>query len=73
MDEDSDFLGLPGEMDSHPTGQGIVQCLRMLVDEAAELRLGRTLAALRTAIEVCAAECDHTDVTQPRTDTSRLH
>ena len=35
---------------------GIMQCLRMLAEEAANLRLSRTLAALREAIDVCAAE-----------------
>jgi len=35
---------------------GIMQCLRMLAEEAASLRLSRTLAALREAIDVCAAE-----------------
>lgn len=40
------------------TASGIVQCLRMLAEEAAALRLGRTLAALQTAIDVCAAETD---------------
>ena len=33
-----------------------MQCLRMLAEEAASLRLARTLAALREAIDVCAAE-----------------
>jgi hypothetical protein len=35
---------------------GIMQCLQMLAEEAASLRLSRTLAALREAIDVCAAE-----------------
>jgi hypothetical protein len=45
------------------TASGIVQCLRMLAEEAAALRLARTLAALQTAIDVCAAETDHGGVT----------
>jgi hypothetical protein len=38
------------------TATGILQCLRMLAEEAAMLRLSRTLDALREAIETCAAE-----------------
>jgi hypothetical protein len=44
--------------EADPTARGIVQCLHMLAEEAACLRLDRTLAALRTAMEVCAAEGD---------------
>ena len=49
------------DADGDPTAQGIVQCLRMLADEAAALGLGRTLAALRTAITVCASEGETAD------------
>ena len=35
---------------------GIVECLRMLADEAAELQLDDTLRALREAIAVCQTE-----------------
>jgi hypothetical protein len=46
------------ETEGAPSGRGIVQCLRMLADEAAALGLGDTLAALRTAIMVCVGEHD---------------
>ncbi len=38
------------------TATGILQCLRMLAEEAASLQLTRTLTALREAIETCVAE-----------------
>ncbi len=38
------------------TATGILQCLRMLAEEAASLQLTRTLVALRTAIDACASE-----------------
>ncbi len=38
------------------TATGILHCLRMLAEEAAMLRLSRTLDALRDAIEACASE-----------------
>lgn len=38
------------------TATGILQCLRMLAEEAESLRLTRTLVALREAIETCSAE-----------------
>ncbi len=41
-----------------PSADGILQCLRMLADEAASLQLCATLDALRTAMAVCAAESD---------------
>jgi hypothetical protein len=39
--------------------KSIVQCLRMLAEEAAGLRLSRTLAALQAAIDTCVAENGH--------------
>ena len=63
MDDDSgfpDFIDTP-DQDSDPTARGIVQCLRMLAEEAASLGMARTLDALETAIKVCAAEGDATD------------
>lgn len=42
--------------DDDAAARGIVQCLRMLAEEAASLRLARTRAALQAAIDVCAAE-----------------
>ncbi len=38
------------------TATGILHCLRMLAEEAAMLRLSRTLDALREAIDTCASE-----------------
>ncbi len=38
------------------TATGILQCLRMLAEEAASLHLTRTLVALRNAIDACASE-----------------
>lgn len=51
MTEDDTFSS---ECEANATG--IMHCLRMLADEAASLRLSRTLAALRDAIDACAAE-----------------
>ncbi len=44
----------PSEHEADP--RGIMQCLRMLTEEAATLGLGRTCEALREALDVCAAE-----------------
>jgi len=41
---------------SESAATGILQCLRMLAEEAATLHLTRTLAAIRGAIETCASE-----------------
>ncbi len=38
------------------TATGILQCLRMLAEEAASLQLTRTLSVLEEAIETCVAE-----------------
>jgi hypothetical protein len=51
MTEDDTFTS-----ECEANAAGIMQCLRMLAEEAASLRLARTLAALRQAIDVCAAE-----------------
>ncbi len=50
----SDSERLTDEPDANATG--ILLCLRMLADEAADLRLQETLAALRYAITACEAE-----------------
>jgi hypothetical protein len=39
-----------------PSATGIMQCLRMLAEEAGSLRLVRTLLLLREAAEVCHDE-----------------
>jgi hypothetical protein len=49
--EDADEAELNGA-----TASGIAHCLHMLADEAATLQLGRTLRAIRRAIEICSAE-----------------
>jgi uncharacterized protein with ATP-grasp and redox domains len=51
MTEDDPFTS-----ECEANARGIMQCLRMLAEEAALLHLSRTLAALREAIDVCAAE-----------------
>ena len=38
------------------TATGIILCLRMLAQEAAELQLGSTLSALQRAIQTCEEE-----------------
>jgi hypothetical protein len=84
MDDDTsfpDFLDGPDtEADADPTARGIVQCLRMLAEEAASLGMVRTLDALQTAIKVCAAEGDAVetlgesdDVRLRAAGSSRLH
>jgi hypothetical protein len=42
--------------DVHATASGIIECLRMLADEAASLQLSRTTDALRRVILLCRAE-----------------
>lgn len=42
------------ECEATPTG--LMQCLRMLVDEAALLRLPDTMSALEDALEACRSE-----------------
>jgi hypothetical protein len=44
----------PAEVDT--TARGIIQCLRMLAEEAGALRLPETLVALQAALETCRAE-----------------
>jgi len=51
MTDDDPFIS-----ECEANAKGIMQCLRMLAEEAAHLHLSRTLAALREAISVCAAE-----------------
>jgi len=41
-----------------PSARGLLDCLRMLTDEALALRLTGTAKALRAAIAVCAAESE---------------
>jgi len=41
-----------------PSARGLLDCLRMLTDEAVAMRLTDTADALRAAIAVCAAESE---------------
>lgn len=45
---------IPRDADASPGG--IADCLRMLADEAASLRLVRTLVALLETMEICRIE-----------------
>ena len=58
--QEGEFLAMqeddPTLLDSDASADGIIQCLRMLADEAADLRLASTLKALREAIDVCQSE-----------------
>jgi hypothetical protein len=73
MDDDTRFLGpMDGlDNDSDPTARGIVQCLRMLAEEAVALGLPRTLDALQAAMQVCAGESDSEDVLDAMDDGER--
>jgi hypothetical protein len=63
MDDDSFMPDVPDapDGDADPTARGIVQCLRMLAEEAASLGMARTLEALKAAMTVCAEEGDAAD------------
>ena len=56
----SDQPTFPSDLDDapYPSARGILDCLRMLTDEATALRLADTVDALRAAIAVCAAETE---------------
>ena len=60
MDDDSGFPDPldpdTPDSDADPTARGIMQCLRMLAEEATALGMPRTLDALQAAIAACAAE-----------------
>jgi hypothetical protein len=63
MDDDSGYPDSPDmpAWDSDPTARGIMQCLRLLAEEAASIGMARTLDALRTAMRICAVEGDAAD------------
>ncbi len=46
------------EEDIGATTRGLVQCLRMLAEEAASLNLASTVVALREALVTCNEEID---------------
>lgn len=46
----------PTIIDPRSSATGILHCLRMLAEEAADLRLAETLRALHEAIAVCQSE-----------------
>jgi hypothetical protein len=60
MVDDDLGLNLPAS-----SATGILECLRMLADEAAELQLGDTLRALHRAIAVCQTERGKADPADP--------
>lgn len=45
-----------GDEEVLATPNGLLQCLRMLVEEASVLRLERTFAALQDAVDICNSE-----------------
>lgn len=44
------------ETECPASAEGIVHCLRMLTEEAAALKLSRTLAALKETLAICESE-----------------
>ena len=44
--------------DFEPTPEGLLRCLQVLSEEAAQLSLSRTFAALQEAIAICGEETD---------------
>lgn len=70
-------LGRMGDDDpdkeGSPTAAGILACLRMLVAEAASLRMTETVTALSHAIAACAAERRATGIPGPGPGGARLH
>ena len=59
--DDEDLFSSDCDSDCDATATGIISCLRMLADEAATLKLARTITALRETIEICAAEVVRAD------------
>lgn len=49
----------------HATARGIIQCLRMLAEEASSLELTFTVRALRSAIGICEFESCASPALQP--------
>jgi hypothetical protein len=49
---------MPDDLDTDcaATPSGIMQCLRMLAEEAATLNLSRTLLAIHEALQTCESE-----------------
>ena len=49
---------MPDDLDTDCTASpsGIMQCLRMLAEEAATLNLSRTLLAIHEALQACESE-----------------
>jgi len=47
------------------TSIGLIQCLRMLVEEASILQLDRTIAALQGALDTCNLEVSANLVADP--------
>lgn len=53
-----------------PTAQGIAQCLIMLAEEAAELGLPHTIAALRRVARICQLESQRAEQPTPAPTTA---
>lgn len=70
-DIDMEDIDTPSE-DCPASARGIIDCLRMLVEEAAGLRLNGTTAALERAIAVCTAECADFAMFPPDFDTIEI-
>ena len=47
------------------TSVGLIQCLRMLAEEASILRLERTFAALQGALDTCNLEISANSIADP--------
>ncbi len=47
------------------TSVGLIQCLRMLAEEASILRLDRTVAALQDALDTCHLEVSANLIADP--------
>jgi hypothetical protein len=54
------------DSDCPATPSGIMQCLRMLAEEAATLNLSHTLHAINEALEACAREGSETATPEAR-------
>jgi hypothetical protein len=61
------------DTDCSATPTGIMQCLRMLAEEAATLNLSRTLVAIQEALQACQSEGAETVLAPPGLQAVTLH
>jgi hypothetical protein len=61
------------DSDCTATPSGIMQCLRMLAEEAATLNLSRTLLAIHEALQTCESEGADAVVPAPALHPVTLH